>query len=275
MATQPTYIYGDTVTAVLNTARARVGDLLITPAGSPTAEVGGATLLKQLEDDGVTVVKWTQVYFNNAWRKCQQDLLNMGWRGMIDTIVISSIPKSDNADLGVQNWISWNGCFDGSTFRATPALPQVFISPILIRERVHGGPSRFEDMVTALYGLRNVPGRSRLNRQWEWRRNGLYYLGATEVTDLEIRCRSYFPDFVATTNPTIEWYDQLVPIPRVLSALAWYVAIEVIYPRGDEPGFATALQQAQSELKLVFGDQAVADDRTPLAQPETPEVVVQ
>lgn len=271
----PAYIYGDTVQSCLNVARSRVDDLLITPAGSPAGQVGGGTLLRTLEENGTSVTPWTPVMFNAAWRKYQQELLVLGWRGLIDTIVIPAMPANAAADVTIQSWLSWNGCFDGVTVRTVPALPKEFIAPLKLRERISAVPlSPFTAMDTALDGLRNVPTRSALNRQWEWRKNALWFIGATQPTDLQIRCESFYPDFTATTAPVVPWYGQPIPIPRSLSALAWYVAIEVAFPRGDEAGFATAMQQASAETAMVFGSQGRADNRMPAAAP-APEVVVQ
>lgn len=268
MATQPTYIYGDTANAVLNTARSRVSDLIITPVGSPTGsdpdqqftQVGGGTLLAELNTDSTLCLR-TQIIFNSAYRKFQQYLANLGWRGNIQTLTITGIPANMNVDLSAQTWLSWNGCFNGSTFSANPALPSSFIAPLKIRERVNGTTAQFTPMITALDGLRNVGSRSVLNRQWEWRNNALWFIGATGATDLQIRCKTYYPDLAATGSPSTPWYYQIVPIPGCLTPLAWFVAYEVCFPRGDEPGASGALAQAQDEAGKLFNDQARADQR--------------
>lgn len=277
MATQPTYLFGDTANAVLNTARSRVNDLIQTPSGAPTGsdpglqetQVGGGALLTELNEDGSLCLR-TQVIFNSAYRKFQKYLANLGWRGLIDTIVVTGFPANASTDMADQSWLSWNGSFDGVTFTSSPALPDTLYAPLLLRERVSGTTDQFTDMETALFGLRNVPSRSALNRQWEWRKNGLYFIGASGPTDIQIRCITFFPDLTATGSPATPWYYQVVPIPGCLSALAWYVAIEVCYPRGDEPGFAAALSQAEDEAGKVFNDQARADQRTKMVSESIP-----
>ncbi len=268
MSTQPTYIYGDTANAILNTARSRVNDLIQTPVGAPTGadggqqltQVGGAALLTELEADGSLALR-TQIIFNSAYRKFQKYLANLGWRGLIDTITISSLPINANADVTIQSWLSWNGNFNGTTFAASPALPSTFYAPLKLRERVTGSNAAFTPMDSALDGLRNIPTRSALNRQYEWRKNALYFIGASGLTDLQIRCITFFPDLVASGSPATPWYYQIVPIPGCLSALAWYIAYEVCFPRGDEPGAAAALSNAEDEAGKVFNDQARADQR--------------
>lgn len=270
MATLPTYIYGDTANAVLNTARSRVDDLILTPAGSPSGadpgqqftEVGGGTLLAELNPDGSLVLR-TQVIFNSAYRKFQKYLSNLGWRGLIDTITVRAMPANTSADVTAQSWLSWNGCFDGSAFHSIPALPSEFYAPLKLRERVTGVNTAFVPMITALDGLRNIPSRSALNRQWEWRNNALYFIGASGSTDLQIRCIRYFPDlpdpnyYIANTP----WYYQTLPIPGCLSALAWYIAYEVCIGRLGEEASAGILANAETEAGEVFNDQARADQR--------------
>lgn len=272
MATVPTYIYGDTANAVLNTARSRVDDLILTPAGSPSGsdpgqqqtQVGGGNLLAELNDDGSLCLR-TQIIFNSAWRKFQKDLGNLGYRQLIgDNLIISSLPINTNPDPAAQSWLSWNGFFDGTNFHSTPALPADFCAPLKIRERLSGENSIFIPMLCSLDGLRSGFVRTVLNRQWEWRSNALYLPGATAITDLNFRYTRFLPDLVETVDGlvTTPWYYQILPVPRCLSALAWYVAIEVAFPRGDGDGYASARAEAMGEMELVFNDQARADQRT-------------
>lgn len=270
MSTFPSYPFGDTANAVLNTARSRVGDLILTPGGSPTGadpgqqltQVGGGTLLAELNPDGSLCLR-TQIIFNSAYRKFQKYLANLGFRLMVGNQIIESLPANANADAAVQTWLSWNGTglSDGSGFSATPALPSLLYAPLAIRERTHGTTAFGPWMTVALNGLLNVP-RVTQNYQWEWRDNSLWFPGASAATDLQIRYRSYLPDLVATGSPATPWYYQIVPVPGCLSALAWYVAIEVCFPRGDEQGYQSALAMAEDEADKVFNDQAFADQRT-------------
>jgi hypothetical protein len=272
MATQPTYLYGDTANAVLNTARSRVNDLILTPPGSPTGsdpgqqltQVGGGTLLAETNPDGSLCLR-TQIIFNSAWRKFQKDLGNLGYRLLIgDNLIIPSLPVNVNPDPAAQSWLSWNGFFDGTNFTTVPSLPANFLAPLKIRERQSGTNSLFIPMLCSLDGLRGQFVRTVLNRQWEWRQNALYLPGATSLTDLQLRYITFFPDLTETTvgSATIPWYYQTLPVPRCLSALAWYVAIEVVFPRGDEQGYSEARAEAMGEMELVFNDQARADQRT-------------
>lgn len=272
MATLPTYIYGDSCTAVLNAARSRVDDVIQTPSGSPSGstlqdtEVGGAALLRQLTLTG-DVFRPTQVIFNTAWIKFQRFLMQNGWRGLIRNTLIESFPAAITADLGVQLWLSWNGANNGNTTASDPVLPSSFVSPLQLRERLHSdeNPTGFTDMTRALYGLRTVPERSELNRQWEWRDNALWFTGATAVTDILIRHISLYPDFEDSGSPLLPWYESLIPIPRASSALAWYVAYEVCVARAGEQESAGILNNAQTEALGILNDQRRVDGVEPIA----------
>src|SRR5579863_587817 len=272
MSTQPQYIYGDTANAVLNTARSRIDDLILSPGAFPTGsdpgqqltQVGGGNLLAELNDDGSLCLR-TQIIFNSAYRKFQKDLGNLGYRLLIgDNLIIPALPVNSNPDPATQSWLSWNGFFDGTTFHSSPAMPADFAAPLKIRERLNGTNSLFIPMRCALDGLRNQFVRTVFDRQWEWRENALYLPGATSITDKQFRYTRFLPDLVQTVvgSVTTPWYYQLLPIPRCLSALAWYVAIEVAFPRGDGEGYAGARAEAMGEMELVFNDQARADQRT-------------
>ncbi len=267
MAT-PTFIYGDTANAVLNTARSRVDDLILTPAGSPTGsdpgqqqtQVGGGTLLAELNPDSSICLR-TQIIFNSAYRKLQKYLSNLGYRLLIGNQTIASLPQAASSDPSVGTWLSWNGFFDGSAFGSSPKLPADLYAPLKLRERVHGTVPFFA-MTNALDGLLNVPSLSTLNRQWEWRNGAIYFVGATGATDIQLRYIKYLPDLIANSPiAATPWYYQIVPIPGALSSLAWYIAYEVCVPRIGEQASAGILMNAQDEADKIFNDQARADQR--------------
>jgi hypothetical protein len=281
MATVPLYTFGDTANAVLNTARSRVDDLILTPAGSPVGadpgqqltQVGGGTLLAELNPDATLCLR-TQVIFNSGYRKLQKYLANLGYRLLNGKAIVESLTANVNADVGAESWLSWNGYFNGTTFAGTPVLPPDLYAPIKVRERVHG-TGAFQSMLNALDGLLNVPSRSALSRQWEWRGGALYFIGASGPTDLQLAYIKYLPDLVVNLYVTGPWYYQPLPIPGCLSSLAWYIAYEVCVPRIGEAGSAGILANAQDEADKIFNDQARADQRTKqvnesLARPGSP-----
>jgi hypothetical protein len=279
MATLPVYIYGDTANDILNVARQRVNELVLTAQGFPGGadpgqqftEVGGGPQAVELNADGSLILR-TQLIFNAAWRKFQKYLSNLGYRLLIaDNIVVANIPANAQGDPTIQSWISWNGNFNGTAFASTPALPLDFYAPLRIQERVNGSASFFSPMGNTLQGLRNNFARGALNRQWEWRSNALYVPGATGATDLQLRYTRRLPDlpdpnYYVSNTP---WYEQQIPIPDSLSPLAWFVAYEALLLRGTQDmadAAAIALQNGRDEADEIFNDQARADQRPKLVQ---------
>jgi len=269
MAAVPQYLFGDTANAVLNTARSRVDDLILTPSGSPTGadpgqqltQVGGGTLLAELNPDGSLCLR-TQVIFNSGYRKLQNYLANLGYRLMTGMQIVTGIPANSAADPGANTWLSFNGCFNGTTLSGSPALPMDLYQPLKLRDRPTGN-NAFQPMLNAQDGLLNIAARAALNRQWEWRNNAIYFQGATAITDLQIRYRKFFPDLVVNLYVQGPWYYQPLPIPGCLSALAWYIAYEVCVPRIGEANSAGVLANAQDEADKIFNDQARADQQAP------------
>ncbi len=282
MATPPINIYGDTVNAVLNLARARVLDLVLTPAGFPSGSDpgrqfneagGGANLSTGTNSDGSLILR-TQVIFNAAWRKFQKYLGNIGYRMLIaDNVVVASLPANTNVDPTVQSWLSWNGFYNGSTFASSPALPADFYAPLRIQERISPtglSPTAynlFTPMQVALQGLRNSVARNTLNRQWEWRTGALYLPGTTGPTDLQFRYTRRLPDLPDPNYyvPSTAWYNQILAIPDCLSPLAWYVAYEAMMANPDTAlqGSDAVLQMAEDEADRIFNDQAKSDQKPP------------
>ncbi len=272
--TVPVYIYGDTPNQILNTARARVNDLILpsqsypggADPGQQFSEVGGGPASPEQNQDG-SIIYRTQIIFNSAYRKFQKYLANLGYRLLLgDNLIITPMPINSNPDPAAQTWLSWNGCFDGTNFSATPALPLDFYAPLKIRERLTGQDAIFRPMRCSLDGLRNIQIRGVLNGQWEWRTNALFLPGATAQTDLQFRYTRYLP---ALPDPNyylhdVPWYEQKLPVPGCLSAMAWYCAYEVLVLRSAETSEAavTALANAEDEANKVFNDQARADQRT-------------
>jgi hypothetical protein len=252
----------DTANSILNVARMRTNDLIVTPAGSPAptsdltlqyTQVGGGNLLDENEPR-------TQIIFNAAYRRLMKRLGNLGYRRLIgDNLKIGPLPVNSSTDPSDQSYLTWSGFFDGQYFWDTPQLPQDLCAPLKVRERISGTDSPFIDMRCGLDGLNSWFFRNAFNRMWEWRDDALYLLGANGQTDLNIRYIKYLPDIVESGETP--WYYQPVPIMRCSDALAWYIAAEVTSARGPE---AVADLEAKAEVAMaeIFNDQARADQRT-------------
>ena len=110
----------DSVETALNMARVRLNDAI--------QNLGGDILTDS--------APFTLTYVNNAWRRLQELLVNLGFTWLKPETILRNVPLVTNADPGSQMYISWSECFDGTTTQPGPLLPQDMIAPLVLWERV-------------------------------------------------------------------------------------------------------------------------------------------
>lgn len=238
----------DIVNFPLNAARTRLNDRIET-----LVPVGG-----QLLDN---TQPFTQQLVNDAWRKLQEFLADMGFTRLKRESGAISIPPAGTVDSGAFTSISWTGFNDGVNTSLTPFLPQDLISPLDLWERPFvAGPNAgvFTEMDRIVNGLPAVP-KAQWNRQWEWRDDAIYMPGATVQTDLRVRYAAYMLDFVDVGSsaginqfPNTPWFGQPVPIMRSSDALSSYICAEVCKAREDMDGAAAFLAEAEGKARLIL-----------------------
>lgn len=232
-------------------ARIRVNDAI--------ASIGGEIL--------TTSAPFSQTLVNAAWRVCQEFLANLGYKTLIDETLLANAPAVTSIDPAVQTWVDWGYYYDGQSLQTTPVLPQNFASPLKMWERPTGSNMPFSlhpNMENVLDGYESRPKTSR-NRFWEWRGNKIVMPGSLQPMDLKIRFISYLSDFQTVGNPAQPgqgtwWYDQPIPIPRVISPLSKLMAYELCQGRGDVDA-GTFKSEAEAELKMVFNRDVRAGQR--------------
>ncbi len=129
-------------------------------------------------------------YANSAYRKTQRALGNAGGGGFIQDDVLLVVPA-------VTHWERPNG----ST--------QDFVEMVDLSQ--HGGlPSRAQGLTL------NV---------WEWRADGVYFLGATQDTQIRLRYLKAYPDFTDATSPVL--------VRNAQEALAYATAALAGWARGS------------------------------------------
>src|SRR5215831_15943213 len=106
----------DIVNDVINEAKVRLGDKIDT-----LVAIGGQML-------GNTQ-PFTQQLINNAWRKMQEYLADLGYSGLKAETVFVNVPACTSADATVQVYLNYEGYFDGATVQSAPVLPQNLIRP--------------------------------------------------------------------------------------------------------------------------------------------------
>lgn len=244
----------DLVDDVLNLARTRVNDAIVS--------IGGEILADNQP--------FTQVMTNGAWLKLQQFLAGLGYSRFRKRTVLTGLPVVASQDPASETILTWQWFFDGVSYwypPNTPVLPQDMISPLRIGERqsvgfqptLTAGSSAFSPVKLSADG--NPCWRKRPWNGWfDWRAvsgavgagsgtDGIVMPGSLVSMDLEIYYSAYLPDF--ETVGEVQWNQQQVPIMRARSALANYVAAEFAAPRGDldAASFVTAAEQ---DARLIF-----------------------
>lgn len=237
----------DSLNTVLIATRARLNDEIPT-----LAPVSGKILQNTQNFSLVTV--------NNAWRNMQDCLANRGFARLINEVVIHSFPVVASLDPSVQTWLGWSGCFDGQNYFTTPNLPSDFTHPLKIWERWSNQNAQFGDppMEKILDGIPAVTKTTAI-RFWEWRGDLIYMPGSQQVEDLRIRYVNFLPDFTDVGN--VPWFQQPVPIARVVVPFSWFICAELVQARGDAAGEAVLLQKGESALNKVFNLDVKADQR--------------
>jgi len=137
-------------------------------------------------------------YVNAAYRKVQRALANVGAATFVSDNVTLLVPAVAAADASLQVSIT-----DAT---APPnQLPTDLLRPDKLWERPSGSTNNFLEMtdLTAHGGLPSRPQGSTLS-VWEWRADGIYFLGATQDTQVRLRYEKALPDLTdATSNVLI------------------------------------------------------------------------
>jgi hypothetical protein len=136
-------------------------------------------------------------YANSAYRKVQRELGNTGAGGFLsdDTLlVVTAVPEPDTS-LQVS-------LTDAS---APPnQLPTDLLVPLKLWERPNGSSDDFAEMVD-LTRHGGLPSRVQdlVLSVWEWRADGIYFLGATQDTQIRLRYLKACPDLTDSTSPVL------------------------------------------------------------------------
>jgi len=136
-------------------------------------------------------------YANSAYRKVQRALANIQSGTFLTDNVLLVVPAVAQVDASAQVSIT-----DAT---APPnQLPTDLLVPAKVWERVSGSSDDFMEMtdLTDHDGLPSEPQGQTL-RYWEWRADGLYFLGATQDTQIRLRYQKSFPDLTDATSPVL------------------------------------------------------------------------
>ena len=237
----------DVLNTILDAARFRLNDRIDT-----LQPIGG----KLLQNNQA----FSQQGVNNAWRRFQEKLANLGFTTLTDEAIIYGLPVAGSADPASQAYINWTNYFDGNNLLSAPVLPYNLIQPLKVWERQNGINSPFIEppMEQILDGLPAFP-KTALNRRWEWRNNSIYLPGALAVVDLRIKFITYFADFADLGG--VRWFQQPVPIVRCQEPFSLYIAAEFENARGDKAAAKEFGDEAESATKALMNREVRSKQR--------------
>jgi hypothetical protein len=136
-------------------------------------------------------------YVNSAYRKTQRALANVQSGTFLIDDVLLVVAAVAQVDASAQVSIT-----DAT---APPnQLPTNLLVPVKLWERPNLSSNDFIEMtdLTDHDGLPSEPQAPAL-RYWEWRADGLYFLGATQDTQIRLRYQCSFPDLTDATSPVL------------------------------------------------------------------------
>ncbi len=158
-------------------------------------------------------------YLNSAYRKLQRAIGNAGGGGFIQDDALLVVAAVEQQDPSLQVSIS------DST--APPnQLPTDLLMPLKLWERANGSSDDFVEMVD-LTRHGGLPSRDQdiTLSVWEWRADGLWFVGATQDTQIRLRYLKAYPDFADATSPVL--------VRNAQEALAYATAALAGWSRGS------------------------------------------
>ncbi len=158
-------------------------------------------------------------YANSAYRKLQRALGNSGGGGFIQDDALLVVVAVPAADASLQVSIT-------DATAAPNQLPTDLLVPIKLWERTSGSADDFSEMVdlTRHGGLPSRPQNTALN-VWEWRADGLYFVGAMQDVQIRLRYAKAYPDLTDATSPVL--------IRNAQEAIAYATAALAGWARGS------------------------------------------
>jgi hypothetical protein len=157
-------------------------------------------------------------YANAAYHKVQRALANVQSSSFINDDVLLVVSAVTAVDPSVQVSIT-----DAT---APPnQLPTDLLVPVKLWERVNGSSDEFVEM-TDLTNHGGLPSQDQdINlAYWEWRADGIYFIGATQDAQIRLRYEKMLPDLVDSTSPVL--------IRGAQEAIAYFTAAMASAARG-------------------------------------------
>jgi hypothetical protein len=141
-------------------------------------------------------------YANAAYRGVQRALANAGAGGFMTDNALLVVAAVSAVDASLQVAI---------TDATVPPnqLPTDLLAPLKLWERPSGSAQEFVEMadLTRHGGLPSEEQGAALS-VWEWRADGLYFIGATQDTQIRLRYIKSYPDLTDANSPVLVRHAQ-------------------------------------------------------------------
>jgi len=158
-------------------------------------------------------------YANSAYRKVQRAIGNAGGGGFIQDDVLLVVTAVAETDTSLQVSIT-------DATAPLNQLPTDLLVPVKIWERPNLSTDDFLEMVDLSQhgGLPSRPQNITLS-VWEWRADGIYFIGATQGTQIRLRYSKAYPDLTDSTSPVL--------VRNAQEAIAYATAALAAWSRGS------------------------------------------
>ena len=144
-------------------------------------------------------------YLNAAYRQIQRALAVAGGPlFIVDDVYFLAVPAVVTPDPQVHTSLTDAGWSNGSALTNPPQLPVDLLEPVKVFSRPSGSQQDYQEVtdLTEHGGLPSVP-QSNLLGSYEWRQDGLYFIGATVTNDLRLRYKKALPDITQGSDPIL------------------------------------------------------------------------
>ena len=253
--------------SIANLFRASINDTMNNASGSGFGTGNGQGLIMgNLNPDLITVM-------DSAIRELYSDLRNVGDPELIlDNYILTGLPPLAVADPAVQVSIGYMGYFDGYQWHSEWTLPISTSKVLALWERTTNQGQSFVPMTQAPFSLPGVQQGQRMV-QWEMRQGQIWMPGCLQQTDIRMRVRITYPDFLDPAN--IDFNTAYVPIADSTNAIV--AKMLIVYARRFDPSLYSMCiaeekrlmdklslevvrqMQSQQNQRAEFGSEAVQD----------------
>jgi hypothetical protein len=259
--------------SIANLFRFKINDTFNNVGGAGVGYGGGAGLI--MPNSNPDLITLLDAGITDLF----SDLRNVGDPELIlDNYILEGLPVvNSNLGPGVANpatqvAIGYMGYFDGVQWYPQWRLPISTVKVLALWERQTNTGTNFIPMEQSAFGLAGVQQGQRMYR-WEMRQGEIFMPGCLNVTDIRIRARIGYPEFLNPAN--INYDTAYVPILSSKNAIVAKMLVQYAmrfapdnYQMAvtEEKRQMDKLQnevvrqmQSQENQRAQFGDQATQD----------------